>query len=248
VPKFILKLLRRAVYLLYKRVETLNVSFSKMGQKCFFENSDFPRVSHIESSSADIKQELLSILQHHQIPNFQDISVEQKRLTTDDKWKTFFLYGYGYKNDKNCKKCPKTTEIIQSIPGLQTAMFSILYPGKHIPPHRGPYNGVLRYHLGLLVPDQKNKPCGIRVGEEVGYWAEGKSLIFDDTFEHETWNKSDEIRVVLFIDFIRPLPWLIAKINNGMLFLMRRTSFVQNGIKNIEAWNRKFDEPEPTKR
>ena len=91
MPKFILKLLRQAVYLLYKRVETLNASFSKMGQKCFFENSDFPWVSNIERSSADIKQELLSILQHHQIPNFQDISVEQKRLTTDDKWKTFFF-------------------------------------------------------------------------------------------------------------------------------------------------------------
>src|SRR5215831_14835427 len=94
----------------------------------------------------------------------------------------------------------KTWRICQNIPGLITAPFSILDPGKHLPAHRGPYNGVLRLHLGLIVPEPREQ-LGLRVEGETRRWEEGRALIFDDAYEHEAWNRSDKVRVVLFVDF-----------------------------------------------
>ena len=71
-------------------------------------------------------------------------------------WKIFPLIAYGIRSQPNIDLCPQTWRIVQTIPGLTTAMFSILEPGKRLPPHRGPYNGVLRLHLGLLVPSRAN--------------------------------------------------------------------------------------------
>jgi ornithine lipid ester-linked acyl 2-hydroxylase len=78
-------------------------------------------------------------------------------------------------------------------PGLITVLFSILEPGKHLPAHRGPYNGVLRLHLGLIVPE----PCerlGIRVENQIYRWREGEVVIFDDSYEHEAWNDTSDTR------------------------------------------------------
>ena len=101
--------------------------------------------------------------------------------------------------------CPQTAALMREIPGMTTAMISILSPRKHILDHRGPYKGVLRYHLGLIVPEDA-EACRIRVGEDIRHWQEGKSMVFDDTFNHEVWNDTDETRVVLFVDVLRPLP------------------------------------------
>jgi len=95
--------------------------------------------------------------------------------------------------------------VLQKIPGMKSAMFSILAPRKHIPEHRGLWKGVLRYHLGLIIPE----PVGssrIRVGKDVRFWEEGKSMIFDDSHPHEVWNDCDSQRIVLFVDVERPLP------------------------------------------
>ena len=87
---------------------------------------------------------------------------------------------------------------MQKIPGLTTAMFSIFEPGKHLPAHRGPYNGVLRLHLGLIVPEPNDK-LAIRVDKQICHWQEGKALIFDDAYEHEAWNHSDKTRELISI-------------------------------------------------
>ena len=89
-------------------------------------------------------------------------------------------------------------------PGLTTAFFSILSPRKHIGEHRGPWRGVLRYHLALRVPEPP-AAAGISVGGQVAHWEEGRSLLFDDGYEHHAWNDTDGVRVVLFVDVIRPL-------------------------------------------
>ena len=89
------------------------------------------------------------------LPNFQDISTDQATITDDDRWKTYFLYGFGFRSDANCARCPETARLVAAVPGMQTAMFSILAPGKHIPDHNGPYKGVIRYHLGLKVPARR---------------------------------------------------------------------------------------------
>lgn len=119
---------------------------------------------------------------------------------------------------------------------MKTALFSILLPHKHIPEHRGYYKGVIRYHLGLIVPQSQEK-CRIRVGNEVRHWEEGKSLIFDDTFQHEVWNKTDEIRVVLFLDFIRPMVFPFSLINQLMIQFIAWSPLVQDAQLNQKKWD-----------
>jgi beta-hydroxylase len=108
---------------------------------------------------------------------------------------------------------------------MLTAMISILAPGKHIPPHRGPYKGVLRFHLGLLIPGPPGA-CRIRIDTETRPWVEGRSLIFDDSFEHEAWNDTGSLRAVLFVDFVRPLPFPLSLLNRVMLFRISRSPFI----------------------
>jgi beta-hydroxylase len=118
-------------------------------------------------------------------------------------------------------------------------MISILSPGKHILDHRGPYKGVLRYHLGLIVP-QDAEACRIRVGEDVRHWQEGKSMIFDDTFNHEVWNDTDETRVVLFVDVLRPLPFPESWVNRAIVKAIGFSPFVLDAKRNQEAWERRY--------
>src|SRR5438270_11079011 len=100
---------------------------------------------------------------------------------------------------------------------MHTAYFSILCPRKRLPPQRGPFKGVLRYHLGLRVPDRSQQLCGIRVGGQTRSWAEGASLLFDNTFVHSAWNESGETRVVLIVDVERPLHPPMAQINRALI-------------------------------
>jgi aspartyl/asparaginyl beta-hydroxylase (cupin superfamily) len=213
--------------------------FSLVGNHTFFKSEQFPWVAEIEANWQEIRAELDEILKYQdEIPAFQQISSSQGVLTQGNDWKTFMFYGYGYKEEPNCQRCPKTTALIEKIPDMKTAFFSILVPGKHIPPHRGPYKGVLRYHLGLLVPGPREK-IRIRVGDDYAHWEEGKSLIFDDSFEHEVWNDSDGVRVILFVDFVRPLPFPISAWNKLVIQMIAWSPFVQEGRKNQRKWYEK---------
>lgn len=88
--------------------------------------------------------------------------------------------------------------------GCPNAWFSILSPGYYIPVHRGPTNGIIRVHLGLLVPRHRRN-CRVRVDKQLLHWKEGKCIVFDDYYEHEVWNETDEHRVVQFFDVDRPM-------------------------------------------
>ena len=102
--------------------------------------------------------------------------------------------------------CPKTVELLQrwfrgELGEPVTAQFSALRAGAHIPPHCGVSNVFLTAHLGLIVP----QGCVIRVGNEKRSWSEGRGLVFDDSFEHEVWNESDSMRIVLIARFYHPV-------------------------------------------
>jgi len=113
------------------------------------------------------------------------------------KWDVFPFIFLGEIFIDNCKKCPKTWSLLENIPGINTASFSILRPGTDIGPHTGFSNKVLRCHLGLVTPSN----CLLMVGGQEKEWKEGKILIFDDTVEHEAYNHNErEDRVVLLID------------------------------------------------
>jgi aspartyl/asparaginyl beta-hydroxylase (cupin superfamily) len=221
-------------------VERLIGRRSLVGDATFFPLERFDWVKHIEEHWEVIRGEAEALLEHHgDLANFQDISKDQIEITDDERWKTFFLYGYGFKAKLGIEMCPRTAALMEQIPGMTTAMFSILSPHKHILDHRGPYKGVLRYHLGLIVP-QDAEACRIRVGEDFRHWEAGKSMIFDDTFNHEVWNDTDETRVVLFVDVLRPLPSPESAINRAIVKAISFSPFVLDAKRNQEAWERLF--------
>jgi beta-hydroxylase len=201
-----------------------------------FDPSEFPWVAGVEARWRAIRAELDEVMREpEQIPQFSDVSPDQVHLTAYGKWKTFFFMAYGIRVEENCARCPETYRALQAIPGAQTAFFSILEPQMRIQPHCGPYGGVLRYHLALKVPEPRGG-CGIRVNDRVASWEEGKSLVFDDTYEHEAWNETSGQRVVLFVDFERPLPPPLRAVNRAIIGVIARSPFVQDGVRRYEEW------------
>ena len=213
---------------------------SLVGDATFFPLERFPWVEHIERNWEAIRDEAAALLDDRSaLANFQDISKDQIEITDDDRWKTFFLYGYGFEAKLGVEMCPRTAALMREIPGMKTAMISILSPRKHILDHRGPYKGVLRYHLGLIVPKDATH-CRIRVGEDVRHWEAGSSMMFDDTFNHEVWNDTDETRVVLFVDVLRPLPFPESTINELIVKAIGISPFIRDAKRNQEAWERRY--------
>lgn len=201
----------------------------------------FDWVSRVEDMVPAVQAELDEVLSYRDdLPNFQDISIDQASISNDDGWKTFFFLGYGFRSEANCRRCPKTAALLDSIPGLVTGFFSILSPGKHIPPHRGPWRGVLRYHLALKVPEPASA-AGIRVGGEEAHWQEGKSLLFDDGYTHEAWNGTDGTRVVLFCDVLRPLRPPAEQVNRGLIKAIGWSPFIQDARSRHEAWEKRVE-------
>jgi ornithine lipid ester-linked acyl 2-hydroxylase len=221
---------------------------SLVGEATFFGNERFPWIAEIEANWTTIRDELELVLEDRDaLPNFQDISKDQLEITDDDRWKTFFLYGYGFEAKLGTEMCPRTAALMSQIPGMTTAMFSILSPRKHILDHRGPYKGVLRYHLGLIVP-RDAQACRIRVGEDFRHWEQGESMIFDDTYNHEVWNDTDETRVVLFVDVLRPLPEPESLINKMIVKAISYSPFVLDAKRNQEAWEQRYRARKPSQR
>ncbi|MGE0237840.1 MAG: aspartyl/asparaginyl beta-hydroxylase domain-containing protein [Parvibaculaceae bacterium] len=222
------------------RAERLNLKCARLGNPPVYDNRVFPWAVEVEKAAPKIRAELDRVLvRKAELPNFQDISSDVKTISTDQGWKTFFLLAFGMKSEQNIAQCPETWKAVQSIPGLKTAMFSIFEPGKHLPPHRGPYNGVLRLHLGLIVPEPRDK-IAIRVKDQICHWSEGKVLIFDDAYEHEAWNHSDKTRVVLFVDFVKPLAFPANVVNWLLMNIALFTPFIREGLDNHKEWEKRF--------
>jgi len=216
--------------------------YSKVGDSVFFTNDQFPWSSTLEANWKVIREELDAVMVNvDDLPNFHDISPRQMKISGDNLWKTYFFWAFGFKAKANCDRCPETVKILQKIPGLKVAFFSILAPGKHIPEHRGKHKGLIRYHLGLKVPENK-EACRIRVADQFAHWQEGKSLIFDDTFYHEVWNDTDEYRVVLFLDIVRPLRFPMSLVNWLVNTLVAVSPIVQVARRNQSNWEKHFEE------
>jgi len=230
----------RAGFTLIQIVERVIGRYSLVGLEPFLDPARFSWVPDLEACWPDIRAELdLLLARHAELPNFQDISVDQRSLTSDDRWKTYFFSAYGVRSESNCARCPRTARALERVPGMTTAMFSILSPHKAIPEHRGPYKGVLRYHLGLVVPED-SAGCGLEVGGVVAHWHERQSLIFDDTYRHRAWNDTDDLRVVLFLDVVRPLRAPVSWVNRSVIKAIALSPYVRHGRKRQREWERRF--------
>ena len=166
----------------------------------------FPMLDELRKSHAKIKRELAHILSHHEeIPALHEVH-PRDLYVPGRAWRTFLFKIWGNEIPENIAAAPETFAAINRIPGVHTALFSILHGFAEIEPHRGSAAGVVRFHYPLIVPD-KPEECWIEIGGHHFYWQEGVPLVFDDTREHWVKNKTDQTRVVLIIDFDAKMPF-----------------------------------------
>jgi aspartyl/asparaginyl beta-hydroxylase (cupin superfamily) len=231
---------RRALIGLQNMLENGVASVSCHGDPPIYNSATFPWAAEVEAGWKAVRAELDQVMKYRdQIPSFHEILKEVTTITTDHNWKTFFLAGIGMNCEENARRCPETMKVLRKIPGMKTAFFSILSPRKHIPAHRGAFNGILRLHLGLLVPEPREQ-CRIRIGNDYRHWTEGKTLIFDDTFNHEVWNDTEGYRVVLFVDFARPLKFPFHQMNEALLNVGALAPFLREAGDKQKMWEKKF--------
>lgn len=186
--------------------------FPELPHVQFFDTAQFDWVSAVEAATPAIRGELAALLASSREGFRPYIQSDPNQPRLDDNalldnldWSALFLVENGRPNEAMIARCPVTWATMQAVPQARmtnspTVMFSLLQPGAHIAPHTGTHNIRLVCHLPLIVPPN----CGFRVGNETREWEEGKVLIFDDTIEHEAWNRSDRDRVVLIFDVWRP--------------------------------------------
>lgn len=187
--------------------------FPGLPTSAYLDKSLFPWTAELERNTDVIRNELLEVLKADKgiepFIKFRSADEVPKFLGGADGkpvWDAFFFYRHGKRYDDNCVRCPRTAAILDSLPLVRIPAhapeicFSVLTPGTHILPHRGVTNTRLVTHLPLIVPAN----CALNVGGELHEWKEGRCVSFDDTFEHEAWNRGDSTRVVLIMDCWNP--------------------------------------------
>ncbi len=187
-----------------------------------------PHITILKKNYKIIKEEALNVYYSYNLPSMKQIDQIFTNISLEDKWKIFILKWYDEPTKNNCKIiCPKTCSLINEIPEIRCAMFSVLEPYTSIPIHRGPFTGCLRYHLGLSIPKDNSK-CYIKVANQYYNWKEGDDVIFDDTYKHEVFNNTNEVRIILFIDIVRPLNGIMGIINNKLTDNGKFAKFTKN--------------------
>ena len=179
----------------------------------FFERADFPWLDDVEAATDDIRAELAGVLASDQaglepyVAYPDGVPLDQwKELNQSRRWSAYFLWNQGIADSEHLSRCPRTARALAGAPlcdvaeRAPNAFFSILDARTHIPPHTGVTNTRLTVHFPLIVPEG----CAFRVGGETREWAPGKAWVFDDTIEHEAWNRSDTPRAILIFDIWNP--------------------------------------------
>ena len=217
----------------------LLIKLTRRGRTSVFPAREFPWTAELAANWQVMRRELERVLvDDAKIPRFRQV---HELYTSVEPWKTYFLWGYGFRVDRNCAQCPETARLIEKVPEMTSAMFSILPPGTKIPPHVGIYNGVLRYHLGLFVPEPER--CAITIAGRVIHWREGEDFVFDNLYEHDAKNEGERPRVVLFLDFVRPLPMGLAALNRWVVKRIAKTRTILESRQNLDAFYAQFDAP-----
>ncbi len=179
----------------------------------FYERGEFPWLEGFEAATPAIQRELARILVEDEAGfspyiHYDDhLPLDQWReLNKSPRWTAFHFYEKGREIPDRCERAPQTMAAVRALPQAEvdlrspTAMFSVLQPRTRIPPHTGIANFRLVVHLPLVLPAK----CGFRVGAETREWRVGEAWVFDDTIEHEAWNDSDEVRIILICDVWSP--------------------------------------------
>lgn len=182
-----------------------------MPQREFYERYEFPWLEQIEAAIPDMQDELASVMAGTKsflpyVESNPDRPRPNNPLLDDPSWGAFYFWKSGEAIAQNIAQCPKTVAALKAapIPVIQDrspmALYSVLEADTHIAPHFGLLNTRLICHIPLVIPAD----CALRVGSETRPWKNGEALIFDDSFEHEAWNRSNERRVILLFEVWRP--------------------------------------------
>lgn len=168
----------------------------------------FPEAAAFAGAWREIRDEAQPLVaRQHGIPRFHEIMREQEALSLNDNrdWRLFVLKAYGVACARNMAACPRLAAIVAATPVVLSASISFMAPGKHIPAHRGPFRGVVRFYLGLSVPRRADGSAAavLTVDGAAHRIGDGEWLLWDDTYPHEVLNDSDEIRSVLLLDVWR---------------------------------------------
>lgn len=215
--------------------------------------STYPFFKELELNHAIVEKECRNLLEfREQLHNIEGIAGGKTVGGIHNiQWKSFMFKGGSFV-EENCQLCPETAAILKRIPRIKQAFFSILYPNQYIRPHRGYYHGFMRYHLGVIIPNNnQDKKCWLRIHDdevdndnfdretivkgEKYFWENGKGIIFNDNYIHDASNESDEIRVVLWIDVIRNLPAWFDWFNVLLMNIGYRTKKVKKIAENAKV-------------
>ena len=193
--------------------EPTHSHFPELREREFHPRADFPWIEDLEAATDAIGEELETVMAAERtelVPYIQYAEHQPLRqwreLNQNRDWTAIHLIQNGQAVEANARHCPRTLDVLGRLPqpvipgSGPNAMFSLLAPHTHIPPHVGVSNARLVCHLPLIVPEG----CWFRVGAQTRTWKRGEALVFDDTIEHEAMNDSDALRVVLIFDIWHP--------------------------------------------
>lgn len=188
--------------------------FPGLPETPYFDRTLFPWYEALEDSWTSIRDEMERALEEDtgMVPflGSPTLDKDSRYLAAHGeavaRWDGMFFHRHGKRYLENCNRCPATETALNAVPLVHIrdhspeTLFSVLGPGSHILPHTGVTNTRTVTHLPLVVP----RDCALRVAGEAHVWQPGRCVSFDDTFEHEAWNQSDEVRVVLLFDVWNP--------------------------------------------
>jgi len=191
-------------------LNALMVLTSKVTTKPFVPLNELPELQQLQDNWQVFRDEALHLseLQRIKAPDKHDDIGFNSFFKYG--WKRFYLKWYDASHPSAAELCPKSVAILKSIPTIKAAMFAELPPGGQLNRHRDPYAGSLRYHLGLVTPN--DDACYIDVDGERHSWRDGQGVVFDETYIHEAYNQTTQNRIILFCDVERPskFAWVVA--------------------------------------
>lgn len=201
---------------------------SSIDKSPFISLDQIPATSILLKNCNVIKDEVKNLMKLGMFKPIQGDQFFDKSIAIDNKWKRFYIKWFTSGCNSLAKElCPKTCEIVSSLNGLKTCMFSLLEPNAYIPPHHGPYSGIIRFHLGVITPNDDQ--CFINVGGKKYSWKDGEGVLFDDTYSHYVKNDTNLERIVMFCDFERPMQNVIASgLNKFVLNVLAPFTFREN--------------------
>jgi beta-hydroxylase len=206
---------------------TLMYLFSAVKAQPYADVREFPELSQVTEQWQSIREEALKLFDEGHIraaSGYNDIGFN---TFFRRGWKRFYLKWYGDVLPSAATLCPKTTELLEKIPSINAAMFTLLPPGSRLGAHRDPFAGSLRYHLGLITPNSPD--CYIVVDGQKYHWKDGEAVMFDETYIHLAENRTATTRVILFCDIERPLSNPVLRwINRTIGRRMIRAAATQN--------------------